>query len=231
MAITVETFLTAGTSTWTCPTGVTSVQVECYGGGGAGCGVKNAIDGGAGGGGAGGQYAKKQVTVVPGTDYTLVVGAGAAGSNIGGLTGGDSKFATTTVIAKGGVGAAISSFGAGSTTGGVGDTVRAGGSGAIAGGGYSGAGGGGAGSTSAGANGVNPTGGAGGGGQAGSGGGSRSTGTIAGRPGNQAGGAGGGAWVDITGSAAGGDGGDGAVVLTYTIVLATSKHHFILAGQ
>ena len=56
---TVETFLTAGTSTWTCPTGVTSVQVECVGGGGGGDGCFNAIDGDAGGGGAGGAYAKK----------------------------------------------------------------------------------------------------------------------------------------------------------------------------
>jgi len=88
---------------------------------------------------------KKQVAVVPGTNYTLVIGAGAAGRFLEGLTGADSTFASTIVVAKGGVG--------------------------------------------------------------------------------------GGAWINTTGSANGGSGASGAIVLTYTIVLATSKHHFILSGE
>jgi hypothetical protein len=45
-------FTTAGNSTWTCPVGVTSVQVEAWGGGGGGGGC-GAIYTGAGGGAGG----------------------------------------------------------------------------------------------------------------------------------------------------------------------------------
>jgi hypothetical protein len=52
---------------WTVPTGVTSVTVECIGGGGIG-GTSNS---GAGGGG-GGAYARSVLAVVPGDSYEVV---------------------------------------------------------------------------------------------------------------------------------------------------------------
>ena len=49
---TIQTFATAGVTSWTCPVGVTSVTVECWGAGGGGGGggaVFNAAGGGGGG--------------------------------------------------------------------------------------------------------------------------------------------------------------------------------------
>src|SRR5215472_12827839 len=68
------TFTTAGTFLWTCPAGVTSVQAECWGAGGAGgSGMGNTTTGGGGGGGA---YSKANaISVTPGTQYTVIVGA------------------------------------------------------------------------------------------------------------------------------------------------------------
>ncbi len=131
-AQTVVTFSTAGNQTWTCPTGVTSVQVESYGGGGG--------SGGAGahfastGGGAGGSYVKvTTVAVTPATVYQLTVGAGgtagaggAAGTGAAGGTGGSSYFGNTTagnpsgasVLAVGGPGSV------GNNTAGVSTTNR-----------------------------------------------------------------------------------------------------------
>jgi hypothetical protein len=57
-----------GLHSWLCPANVTSVLVECWGGGAAGAA-------GAGGGGAGG-YASANASVIPGTSYLLSVGAG-----------------------------------------------------------------------------------------------------------------------------------------------------------
>lgn len=62
-------FATAGTHKWTCPAGVTSAKVECWGAGGAGTA-------GGGGGGGGAYTASSSVTLVPGNVYTVVVGAG-----------------------------------------------------------------------------------------------------------------------------------------------------------
>ena len=72
------TYSTAGTTSWLCPTGVTSIQVEAWGGGGGGGGVTS-ISSAAGGGGAGGNYIKKSLTVSPGSTYLISVGAGGAG--------------------------------------------------------------------------------------------------------------------------------------------------------
>ena len=66
---------TAGTSnTWVCPYGVTSVQVECWGGGGSGGGAneKNKIC--KAGGGAGGSYViKTNLPVTAGHAYTIII--------------------------------------------------------------------------------------------------------------------------------------------------------------
>jgi len=83
---------TSGTSTWTCPTGVTKVRVICIGGGGGGgrYGSGNAQNGGDAG------YAGIAIgiyTVTPTTGYTVTVGSGGAGNNGGsGSSGGTSSF-------------------------------------------------------------------------------------------------------------------------------------------
>ena len=72
----VETFTTPGSSTWTAPTGVTSVQVECWGPGGAGS-QGNATNFTGRGGGGGGGYAKRNaLAVTPGNVYNYTVGGG-----------------------------------------------------------------------------------------------------------------------------------------------------------
>ena len=99
-------YTAAGTYSWTAPQNVTSVIVDTYGAGGGGGGALG-NDVGSGTGGGGGGYSRSTVTVTPGTTYTIVVGAGGTGgANTGanGNNGGDSTFASTTVVAKGGSG-------------------------------------------------------------------------------------------------------------------------------
>lgn len=67
------TFTSNGT--WTCPVGVTSVEVLAVGGGGGG-----GFNGG-GGGGAGGLTYNSSLSVTPGTVYTVGVGSGGLGSS------------------------------------------------------------------------------------------------------------------------------------------------------
>lgn len=217
------TFSSSGN--WTAPTGVTSITVEAWGGGGAGGGATaNASNGG---GGAGGQYAMKVLTVTPGSIYAVVVGSGGTGSTGNGTAGGDSTFATTSVVAKGGAAgvggntaAKAGAAGTGSVTGGVGATVYAGGSGSA---GVvksnacnsGGSGGGGAGSTGAGGNASGNTAGSGtsnGGGNGGAGSNSSSNGN----PGNSAGGGGAGACAESSTTQSGGAGAAGQVVITYS---------------
>ena len=100
-----------GTYTWVCPVGIYSVEVAIYSAGGGGGQSVGGVQGGGGGSGAFGIYC---IGAVPGTSYTLVVGAGGASGggnggdstcNIGGLlvriTGGTSG--TATEIGRGGV--------------------------------------------------------------------------------------------------------------------------------
>jgi hypothetical protein len=77
----IQTFSTVGTTSWTAPTGVTSVSylVVAGGGGGGGYGGDNV---GGGGGGAGGMRTGT-LTVNPGTTYTVTVGAGGGPGTIG----------------------------------------------------------------------------------------------------------------------------------------------------
>lgn len=99
----IETFTSSGTTTWTAPSWVTSVEVLVVGGGGGG-----GWDVG-GGGGAGGLVYEPNFAVTPGTSYTVTVGAGGAGANannIGraGLSGSNSVFGTITAYGGGGAG-------------------------------------------------------------------------------------------------------------------------------
>lgn len=109
------TFTASGN--WTAPAGVTLVTVEAWGGGGAGGGNNTSSDGG--GGGGGGAYSMVAITVIPGTVYTVTVGAGGiAVSGGAGGAGGDSWFSTAaTILAKGGAGGALPAGGAGGVAG------------------------------------------------------------------------------------------------------------------
>lgn len=168
------TYNTEGSFEWVCPPGVTSIQVECWGGGGAGgAGTKvnqtstNSVQNGGGGGGGG--YARVNVVpVTPGLSYTITIppaavsGANGLTTNGGGrVNGGTVTFvgdSDVTVTATGGVGGANvyidgtnTPSAAGGGAGGIGtlgDAIYSGGAGANAttgGGNVSGGGGGGAG--------------------------------------------------------------------------------------
>jgi len=237
---TVVTYSTSTGSpfTWVCPTGVTSIQLECWGAGGSGGGGASGGAGKAGGGGAGGSYVKNTtVTVLPGSSYAVTVGAGGAP---GGTTstvlptpGGKTTFSSNlndSIIAVGGLAGKWGSSGtpsatvAGSTVGNKGfegSYNYAGGDG-IAGYVYlstpvfSGGGGAGAGSLGAGAIGfgTNP-----GAESIGTGGGGNgAAGVIAantnGLPGYSPGGGGSGGFGGSAGRA-GGAGGNGQVIITY----------------
>jgi hypothetical protein len=82
-------YTTPGTYSWTAPQGITNISVLCVGGGGGGA-SSGGIGGPSGGGGAGGGLAyKNNITVVPGTNYTLSVGAGGPGATIVNQSGGN----------------------------------------------------------------------------------------------------------------------------------------------
>jgi Concanavalin A-like lectin/glucanases superfamily len=119
---------TGTNTTWTCPAGVTSIEVLVVAGGGGG-----GYNGG--GGGAGGLIYTSAYPVVPTTVYTVVVGAGGAGAaNLSGSNGSNgSNSSFDALVALGG--------GGGATAGNTGNTGGSGGAGAYAGGTYLGTGG------------------------------------------------------------------------------------------
>ena len=225
-------------TTWVCPANVTAVQVEAWGGGGAGgSGVRGTAKAAMGGGGAGGAYARfNSFPVVPGNSYYVNIGAGGVSSTSNGATvaGGDSWFnsnnvASTLILAKGGAGGQsvvtttndlFGAGGAGTVSESIGDVVRAGGSGVTSTtNGFGGGGGGSAGSASAGntpgstTNGLGALAVAGGG----NGGNANATGGSSGdgqSPTAAPGGGGGGARAASTTQRYGGTGGAGQVVLT-----------------
>ena len=203
-----------------------SLKVECWGAGGSGARWDPQGNGG-GTGGGGGAYAIKQVNITQKNSYTVTVGTGGTvvGSNSGGVTGGDSWFATTgTVIAKGGSGGnyqsspqPVSGALGGQSASCIGDTVYSGGNGgALSGNSRNNTGGGGgAGSTGAGGNGTaNST--AGGTGGTGNNGGGGGTGDTGGSPAGGGGNYGGGGGAGLNRNASAG-GANGIVVLTLPI--------------
>lgn len=91
-----QSFITAGTHSWTAPAGVTSVAVVCVG-----TGANGGYQWSSGGGGGGGLGYKNSITVVPGTSYTVVVGA--KGSQVSNATsssgmGGNSYFISEATV-------------------------------------------------------------------------------------------------------------------------------------
>jgi len=139
-----EIFTTVGTTTWTAPANVNSVEYLVVGGGGGG---GNGYDNAGGGGGGGGMVLTGTLSVVPGASYVVTVGDGGLGganarANNAGLPGDNSVFSSITALGGGN--------GLGSRTGGVAGVAQisntssaTGGSGS--GGGNGGKGGGGAG--------------------------------------------------------------------------------------
>lgn len=200
---TVQSFTSS--TTWTAPAGVTSVNYLVVAGGGGGGSAATGVSMG-GGGGAGGLLQGK-LTVVPGTTYTVTVGAGGASTT----NGGDSTFGSITATGggagAGGISSPVLAQNGGSGGGGFGYSGNQKGSG-IAGQGFDG---GSAGNVDV----------AGGGGGSSGVGGSAPTGTVAGSGGpgtvvsitgsavTYAGGGGGGAYLGQT-AGAGGSGGGGA---------------------
>lgn len=112
--VTVDTFSSVGTTSWTAPTGVNAIDVLIVGGGGSGGRPYG------GGGGGGGVIYKTNYPVVPGTSYLVTVGAGGAGlaaslsTCVRGNDGGNSAFDNLVAIGGGGGGC----WGAEGTTGG-----------------------------------------------------------------------------------------------------------------
>ena len=119
----VSVTLPLGTTTWTPPTGVTSIQVEAWGGGGGGGGSTSSA-GRCGGGGAGGSYVKYTNVSVTNTAYNITIGAGgAAGGNSSSSSNGGKgfdttvTFGTTTITAVGGFGGNGTSLGTNTNNG------------------------------------------------------------------------------------------------------------------
>ena len=94
-----------GSTVWICPAGVYSVEFWSLGAGGSGGGGRTGAVGSTlcpmGGGGVGAGICRKvRIAVVPGTSYTIVIGASPGGGSGGagpspGTQGGDSKFTIT----------------------------------------------------------------------------------------------------------------------------------------
>ena len=114
----VQTFTTTGTTTWTCPADVTSVEVLVVAGGGSG---GSRIGGG---GGAGGLIYNSAYSVSPGNNYTVTVGSGGTAVSsmpaTSGNSGTNSVFATLTAIGGGGGGAYFTTSSTVGSTGGSG---------------------------------------------------------------------------------------------------------------
>jgi hypothetical protein len=95
--------ITGAAGSWVAPRGVRLVLLRGMGGGGGGGGgggrlAASAHGGGGGGGGGGAKMFEQWVDVVPGTSYTITIGAGGNGGAGGaeGNTGGDGVFGGTT---------------------------------------------------------------------------------------------------------------------------------------
>ncbi|CCG54114.1 Protein of unknown function precursor; putative adhesin [Flavobacterium indicum GPTSA100-9 = DSM 17447] len=248
---TVETFNTAGTGSWVCPAGVTSIKVEAWGGGGGG-GYARSTNRGAGGGGGGGAYTvSNTIAVVPGTTYYYRVGSGGTGGTAAGTAatpGQSSCFSTATncggtILASangGGAGGSVTTNAPGTAgAGGSGGTFTSGsfnggngaaGSNGNGGGNGGGGGGGGAGTTANGGNASVLTGGTGAtlyGGNGGNG-----VNSSSGNSGLTVGGGGAGGHRMGGIDAAGGNGANGQIIISYAgyCTLATTSSTYWISN-
>ena len=106
------TYTTAGTNSYTVPSGVYSVTVKAWGAGGGGGAGAVGVSGAAGGGGG---YVSSTITTTPGETLTIGVGGGGGGGQRGGAGGGQgggggggysgvTRSSTPLLIAAGGAG-------------------------------------------------------------------------------------------------------------------------------
>ena len=135
---TVTSFTSTGSTTWTAPLDVTSVEVLVVAGGG---GANNSNGGNStGGGGGGGVIYNTSYPVVPGVAYPIIVGAGgtpAASNSVNPLNGSNSQFANLVAIGGGfGAGRDPNTTGGSGGSGGGGNTYGSAGGRNIAGQGY-----------------------------------------------------------------------------------------------
>ena len=233
-ASTIESLTTPGAGSWTCPSGVTSVTVQCWGAGGAGGSCPAGTSQNCSGGGGGGAFSSSLITVVPGNAYAYTIGTGGTPSGTNGNPGGTTHFNNNAILAVGGQGGGwrapdgYNPGGAGASGGSftscIGSIKYSGGNGNSGTIGYCGGGGaGGAGTAGNGGNatgGINWTGGSGGanfGGNGGHGGSWPDRGTYTGANGNSIGGGGGGSnnygWSPN--ATYGGYGANGAIKISY----------------
>ena len=128
------TYTTAGTYTWVAPAGVTSVSAVAVGSGGGGT---------AGGGGGGGGLAyRNNISVSPGSSYTVVVGAGGVATrNPNGSVSGNPSYVTGWNVQGNGSSNASGGSYFGSGGGNGGNSSGSGGAAGGGAGGYSGTGG------------------------------------------------------------------------------------------
>ncbi|MBI5540376.1 MAG: gliding motility-associated C-terminal domain-containing protein [Bacteroidia bacterium] len=218
------TVLINASGNWTCPPGVNSATIECWGSGGGGGGATGNIAGG--GGGSAGSYSKSIIAVTPLTNYPVTVGAGGTGTTAAGGNGNPTWFNTVgTVYAVGGLGGSQATVNGTSTAGGaavvagnIGTTIFYGGAGGTgATGATAGGGGGAAGTNTTGNDGGVTIGGIGGdigGGNGGNGGLTSGTGGN-GNAGTSPGGGGGGGRAGSATDRNGGTGGAGLIRITY----------------
>lgn len=191
--------------TFTAPSAITNVFVTAIGGGGGGGrGLLSPNNVGGAGGGGGATLSNNPYTVIPGNNYSVVIGVGGTGGSGGvtdGTDGSDSSF-DSAIIAKGGKGALASfGFSGGGTGGGRNNDLFPS---AIPGSGILGGDGGSPGFG-------NSIGSGGGGSSAGSGGSGSPSGAGSSALANSGGGGGGGGSSDQ----AGGDGGSGLLIVSW----------------
>jgi trimeric autotransporter adhesin len=223
-----NTLTTAGTTSFTAPTGITSVTVQLWGAGGAG-GGSNINKKAASGGGGGAYNFSNTVTVIPGTTYSnsVVVGAGGIGADsVNGGNGNNSSVAFgSSLSANGGKGGSANGINTSPIGDGGAPGIFSGGRGGSATQGANGPGGGGGSSAGTAANGNNGTSTTAGiavvGGGAGGAAGAQS---VNGSPGaNPGGGGGGGGDKAGSNNTAGGNGGTGQAIISYFLLTGTSN--------
>lgn len=249
-----QNFTKSGSYKWICPNNVTSITVECYGGGGGGGGANSRGAGGGGGGGYAKSIINVTSGTIYYLNVGIAGSAGTSGpSGTNGGTGGSSWFnasstslytssnsaptsSSSGILASGGVGGIAATGGAGGAGGSTnyGTTTYNGGNGATGINSINNGGGGGGSSACPTSNGENggktyskTAGIAGsGGGNGGAGGAYIASGSNPGATGTSPGGGGGGGYYFSNTNIAGGLGGTGKIIISYTACVPLFEQDF-----
>jgi len=94
---TTTSFTATGSQTWSVPSGVTEITIECWGAGASGGAAEVDWDPGSGGGGGGGAYSRSILTVSPSQSVSIFVGAGGAPNAAYDLYGNDGENSSVTI--------------------------------------------------------------------------------------------------------------------------------------